>query len=255
MKNRKPNETDAAYIARLETANAGLRQNNKMLSDQNVVFSSRGRQAAGYAGAVLNAAAEACGLQDDQRTHDAAVCLQALSGLPWSKDIPVPSLLPDFSKANPGENGGDAEMVIASMFEEVAGAMDPWTVHSLLSGLPEKKREIVSGILWTLYRKATENLSAQARAATGVAPRPKFDPPEITTLEEAREVIYDLWMEIGNTLSDVGTSQSILRLDLRAGMYATAFREIGDAINAAERRARDLPMSPAAPWGSASIPF
>ena len=49
MKARKPTETDAQYIARLECANKSLRDHNQQLTEQSTIFIERGRPAASYA--------------------------------------------------------------------------------------------------------------------------------------------------------------------------------------------------------------
>lgn len=250
MKPRKSGESDAAYIARLESANASLKAHNGSLATANNLFTTKGRQAASFAGTVLNAAAEATGTVDDPRVRDALACFDALAGSPWSKDIPVPDAFPDLGGADLVARGADCEMILQSAFEAADCALHPVEVYSLLKTLPEGKREVVWGVIGTLHRRAVDNLSAQARAATGVRKPAPFSPPKIETLEQARTVIYDLWMEISTTLSDIEMSRAMLRLDLRAGMYVEALGHIAQAIHATEEAARDLPMDrrETVPW-------
>lgn len=243
MKPRKPSETDASYIARLEDANLALRRENKRISEQNAVFVDRARPAADFTGAVLNAAAEVCGMRDDPRVKSAAAVLDALAGLPWSKEIPKPECWPAFEKPDPEKNGADCEMMLRSVYEavgsEVGHPIDWW---ELTKGMPEARRERLYGIFAALLTLARANLEYQARAATGAVPREIVQPPKIKTLAQARRVMADTWMEISNVLGDLEMSRSCLRLDLRASMYDAAFLQIGAAIRGAWDAAESLPV-------------
>lgn len=245
MKARKPNETDEQYIRRLEDANRELRSQNKAWAQEREIYVDRARPAASFAGAVLNAAAEACGMLNDERVQSAREALEALAGLPWSKDLPVPEVFPRFDAPDPERNGGDCEMMVKSTLSALGDAMHPVDLWSLTNGLPEKRAERVRAMMWELWRMAQANALAQVRAATGASERTPLKPPKITTLAEAREVLADVWMAVGNALSDLEMSRSILRLDLRAAMYDGALREISDAVNRGWDAASHLPAAKA----------
>lgn len=251
MKPRKNGETAEQYIARLEAANSGLRANNADLSEQNKIFVRYGRIAASYAGMVLNAAAEIAGVADDPRTKAAARCFAELSSMPWNKAIAAPDTMPDFT-AGRGE-GGDAEMLLLSDLTHIGDFMaSPMTFLDFCRGAKESDRELAWKAMARLYELATANLSSQARAAMGLEDVEPFTPPPVTTVDDAAVLVRDLWWEICDVLSDVEMSRVMLRLDLRASMYDTAFTRIAGIMRAAQAA---LPEPQPRPWADdGSIP-
>lgn len=242
MKPRKPGETDEHYIRRLEDANKELRRQNREINERNAIYVDRARPAASFAGAVLNAAAEACGMLEDERVQSAREVLDALAGLPWSKDIPLPEVFPQFATPDPERHAGDCEMMVKSTLAALGDELHPVDVWSLTDGLPEKRAGRLRAMLWELWQMAQANVQQQARAAATLPTREPPKPPKIKTLAQAREVLADVWMAVGNTLSDLEMSRSILRLDLRAAMYDGALREISEAVNRGWDAASDLPV-------------
>lgn len=243
MKPRKQGESDAAYIQRLESANDSLRAENRRLWDENKKFVTHGRVAASQAGAILNMAAEACGVSDDAAVKSARTTLDALAGLPWS-EIPqtITSLEIPFVEALGAR--GDAEMVVRSAYELVVHtAYDPCFFMSILKGAKPKDRDLVMGMIQNLADLARANVSDQIKCVTGIDfSRPTAPAPEVHTLEDARALINDTWFEISDVLSDVAISQALLRLDLRAGMYDSAFRRISKIMRRAGNAVDRLPL-------------
>lgn len=257
VKPRKEGETDAQYIGRLEQANANLRRENARWSEQIGVYNSRARPAAYFTGAVLHAAAEACGMADDPRVGRAAVVLDQLSGLPWQKTIPEPTTLPTFGAPNLEANGGDCEMLLRSAYEALGDVLyEPLHAINLFDSLRPMEKNLLWRMLHALMRLADENLTTQARALAGVPkPREAFNPPKVETLDQARDLIQSAWFEVCDVLSDVEIGRACLRLDLRSTMYRNAFDRIAEVMGGADRAVADLPRAPAPFDDEAVIPF
>lgn len=239
MRDRKKGETDAAYIARLETANASLRSNNRALSDRMAVYDDRARGAASHTRAILLAAAEVCGQSNDPDVLATSESLDQLCGLPWSKTIPQPGNPIAYRAAS--AFGADAEMVIKSAYERVLSHTGSYDVFSLTSGVSGPKKDALVGLIYELARMAQANIEGQARVAID---RPKREAPkhrEITSLQDARDALTDIEMSIFLALEDLEMSRSCLRLDLRAGMYEAIFRELWTLAGAARDVAEPLP--------------
>jgi hypothetical protein len=93
MEKRKADETDAQYIARLETSRNALKANNdKLTKDHRRLYETIG-PAAGTACFVLRAAAEAAGVSDRPDIVATANALEKLQEIIWHDDhVEVPKI-------------------------------------------------------------------------------------------------------------------------------------------------------------------
>lgn len=127
MKPRKPTETDAQYIARLETAYAAKEAANKS-------YKKFWKKVGIVAGAlqqvslVVEGAAEITGTKDDRDVKHAIETLQTMSGFMWddvSETIKFPDLKP-WPKPDREKFGGDIDMILNSAVEKVKQSRPPW---------------------------------------------------------------------------------------------------------------------------------
>lgn len=131
MNPRKKNESDADYIARLETANEALRAANKAASKVCRRTADAVRDAAMWTSLVLQHAAEITDARDSVEVVDSLVALDKLMGLPWGLEWPA---LPDVPKIPYARRTapGDAAMVATSALHDL---------RELLSQMPAKDRQ------------------------------------------------------------------------------------------------------------------
>lgn len=116
MTPRKPGESDAAYIARLERANADLSSANKRLRKSHQRFYESLMPATETAGVILDYAAELTGMREDPQVKAAKAALAALGAAVWTEDaITVPPLPPMPLPDVPFH--GDVEMILRSALE------------------------------------------------------------------------------------------------------------------------------------------
>lgn len=145
MKPRKEGESDASYIARLETSHASLRQSNDRLKKDHKRLYDFIVPAAQYAGQVLDAAAEGCGMSDDPDVVATKKGLYALGSCVWNDDGVVIPPLPALREERP-EFTGDAEMILKSALERVKQDRPPWESWSDL--IPEYKGKNPEDMDW-----------------------------------------------------------------------------------------------------------
>ena len=145
MKPRKEGESDASYIARLETSHAGLRKSNDRLKKDHTRLYDFIVPAAQYAGQVLDAAAEGCGMSDDPEVVATKKGLYALGSCIWNDDSVVIPPLPSLREDSP-EFNGDAEMILKSALERVKQNRPPWESWSDL--IPEYKGKKPEDMDW-----------------------------------------------------------------------------------------------------------
>lgn len=242
MKPRKNGESDADYIRRLETANSDLRASNSRLAKTMAMYDERARPAASHARAVLLAAAEACGMSGDESVKKTAECLDALAGLPWSRDIPHPGYMLEYPAAD-DECRGDAEMVLRSVYERVLGDTTHFSIFSLFSSLPAAKADVARSVVHELCRLAQANLEGQARAVIGRPARAAPVVPPLESLEAAQAAFDELRHEVWMLFEDLEMSRHMLRLDLRASMYEAIAQGVARIAGATTEAADQLPRA------------
>lgn len=126
MKPRKPNETDAAYIARLEKAYAEKSKTNERWKKDWKRMMHVLLPASDKAGQIVQYAAEVTGMKDDPEVKATVEGLRALASCVWHEDnISIPNL-PQMPAPQPEKFGGDAEMILKSAIERVKQSRPPW---------------------------------------------------------------------------------------------------------------------------------
>lgn len=219
MKSRLPNETDAHYIKRLEDANAGLRADNKRLSDWcgrigEVTFSL-----ATDASLVFQAMAERAGVRGDPTVTKMVALFDRLANTQWP-DKPISKAEVPETWQLDGDDvwSGDADIGLASPISDVIELLE---AMAMSGSVPNKWMKPL--------REAQENLQrAIRRGVEGVKDRGGFKPKHIVpagdklsdlTAEQLRERIRDMgWMAL-DLAQDMHFANHMLRRDLRAASY------------------------------------
>lgn len=146
MKPRKPTESDADYIARLEMAYAGTRATNKRwLKDWKRMMKVL-LPAADKAGQIVQYAAEVTGMEDDSEVKATIEGLRALASCVWHDGSVVIPDLPRMPPAEPERFGGDAEMILLSAIERIKQSRMPW--HDWRDVRPEFKGMKAEDLDW-----------------------------------------------------------------------------------------------------------
>lgn len=126
MKPRKQNESDAAYIARIEKAYAEKSRTNERWKKDWKRMMRVLLPASDLAGQIVQYAAEVTGMKDDTEVRATVEGLRALASCVWHEDnIIIPSL-PQMPAPQPEKFGGDAEMILKSAIERVKQSRPPW---------------------------------------------------------------------------------------------------------------------------------
>lgn len=126
MKPRKPNESDAEYIARLEKAYDDKRRTNERRKKDWKRMMTVLLPAADKAGQIVQYAAEITGMKDDPEVMATVEGLRALASCVWHEDNVVIPPLPQMPAPQPEKFGGDAEMILKSAIERVKQSRPPW---------------------------------------------------------------------------------------------------------------------------------
>ncbi|MVB00100.1 hypothetical protein GN330_22905 [Nitratireductor sp. CAU 1489] len=137
MKPRKPDESDAGYIARLEMAYADVSAVNKAMKKVRNRIMDAVIPAAAKTAEIAIYAAEVTGMKEDPEVKASIAGLGSLVDCLWHDDAIT---IPDFPKlptAEPERFGGDAEMILMSAIERVKQTRPPW--ESWRDVLPEHK--------------------------------------------------------------------------------------------------------------------
>lgn len=126
MKPRKPDESDAAYIERLEKAYAGKHKTNERWKKDWKRMMTVLLPAADKAGQIVQYAVEITGMKDDAEVKATVEGLRSLASCVWHEDNVVISPLPQMPAPQPEKFGGDAEMILKSAMERVKQSRPPW---------------------------------------------------------------------------------------------------------------------------------
>lgn len=128
MKPRAENESDAAYIKRLEASLKDLRAHNSRISKVQERLFDAILPAAQRAGLVLQYAAEVCGMSDEPAVAHSVAALKRLGECVWSRDgdVIVAPIIPSLKHPQPEVFGGDVEMILKSALEQAKAFKGPF---------------------------------------------------------------------------------------------------------------------------------
>jgi hypothetical protein len=218
MKPRKPSESDADYIARLEAANDGLRARNRELAawcgrinEAVTTLSTEGSLA-------FQAMAEKAGVRAHPSVSAAVRLFDAISHPQWNANKEVPSIdwPDDWEMDGPDVWAGDADMSLNAPIAKAIELLDHMIFH-------------VSGKYVEPIREAQAALQdALAKGVDGVKERAGFKPVTIAPptehyrdldAEQLREMVSGMgWMAL-DLAQDMHFANFMLRRDLRATTY------------------------------------
>ena len=126
FKPRGKDESDAAYIKRLEVSREQLQQNNRAITkDVQRVYDVL-MPASSMAAIILEYAAKSCGKWEDERIQNSHEALSALAGCSWTNDTIVVPDLPEVLNPFHKSFDGDIEMILDSALEHAKVKTAPW---------------------------------------------------------------------------------------------------------------------------------
>lgn len=223
MKPRKDNETDAEYIARLESANLSLRQHNASLTKWTKDINRAVTILASDGSLVFQAMAEKARVRSHPSVTKAVEMFDSIMHPQWVKEtkrFPISEWPADWDFDPPGAQSGDADMQlnapIAAVIEYLEGKRfstnsKEWEyICELVTALHNATQRHVEGIKETIGFKPRRVEAARIR-------------PEEMDKEELVAFVRDMgWMAL-DLAQDMEATNQMLRRDLRA----SAYRRIG----------------------------
>lgn len=219
MKPRKPNESDADYIKRLEARNAGLAAHNKSLTkwaeDINqavTVLSSDGSL-------VFQAMAEKARVRSHPSVTKAVEMFDSISHPQWMKEakrFPIDEWPTDWDFDSPGAQSGDADMQLNA---PIAAAIE--YLEGQRFNVNAKQWEYISKIISDLHLAVQKHVEG-IKGTVGFKPRRverASKRPEDMEKDELVSLIRDMgWMAL-DLAQDMAFTNEMLRRDLRASAY------------------------------------
>lgn len=220
MKPRKENETDAQYIARLEAANASLRDHNKRLSQWGESTNRAVTMLSVEGSLVFQAMAEKAGVRSHPSVSKAVELFDAIAHPQWTREdavFPKVEWPQDWQFDSPAEWSGDADMALNS---PIADAID--YMRSRLIKASEAEREWIYSTMSRLEAVLQSRVEG-FKEAHGFRPVKLTAPPPKHYRDMTTDELRDLCSAIGWALLDVAQDMSfaneMLRRDLRAATY------------------------------------
>lgn len=226
MKPRRTNETDAQYIARLESANASLRAENKNQAKWAERVSRAVTWLACDASLAFQAMAEKAGVRNHPSVTAAVQAFDTIAHPQWTNDgatMPDLTFPTDWDLDSPGAWSGDADMQlnagIAAALEYLEGRkfnckVGEWKhVCELMEGLERP----IQGIL--------------DKVVPGRAERQPISIPEDATREDLAEAVNAMSWRALDLAQDMAFANEVLRRDLRAATYRAICGELYQMSN------------------------
>lgn len=213
MKARKKDETDAAYIKRLEDANAALRKHNKDVAD----YADRVREATYTLAVDGSLAFQAMAEKAEVRGHPSVTKMveyfDQFAGLQWGRDSVEKVEFPedwDFDKSD--EWSGDADMQLnAELTPLIEATRDVAQWGDVKDGMRKHLRGCIL--------KAENALRSQV---DGVKANHGFR-PHVMTIKQAPDHIGWALLDLAQ---DMNFANEMLRRDLRASVYRRVCGEL-----------------------------
>jgi hypothetical protein len=248
MKPRKPSESDADYIKRLETANAGLREDNKAQSKYARKISKAVTWLACDASLAFQAMAEKAGVRSHPSVTAVVKAFDTIAHPQWTPDnaeIGDLAFPQDWDLDPPNAWSGDADMElnsgIAAALEYIAGrrfnCKEAEFKH--LCEIADKLEKPLQGIIDKIMPERAE--------------RKPVEIPDEATRDDLANTINELSWRALDLAQDMAATNEMLRRDLRAASYRRICGELYELSNlhVPERNPRfDLKVI-----GGEAIPF
>lgn len=226
MKPRKPDESDAAYIARLESANRELRKHNEYLTKWAKDINHAVTVLSCDGSLVFQAMAEKARVRSHPSVTKAVEMFDSISHPQWMKEakrFPVSEWPTEWDFDPPDAQSGDADMQLNA---PIAAAIDYLEGKKFSTSAKEWEHvcEIINGL-----HEATQRHVEGVKEAVGFVPRTiqsNTKRPEDMEKDELVALIRDMsWMAL-DLAQDMECANVMLRRDLRA----SAYRRIGGCL-------------------------
>lgn len=220
MKPRKEGETDANYIARLESRNDGLHRRNNELSAWANDINQAVTALACEASLVFQAMAEKARVRSHPSVTKAVEMFDSISHPQWTKGVkkfPIEEWPTDWDFDPPSAQSGDADMQLNA---PIATAID--YLEGRKFNCSAKEWEHVSQIIADLHA-ATQSRVDGIKEVAGFQVRHKIKGaqkhPKEMNREELLSLVTDMgWMAL-DLAQDMSATNEMLRRDLRASAY------------------------------------
>lgn len=218
MKPRKPDETDAAYIARLEASNADLRSQGKWAERVSRAVTALAVEAS----VAFQAMAEKAGVRSHPSVTEAVRLFDAIAHPQWTPDgesfngITFPS---DWDLDPPGAWSGDADMELNS---PIAAVLEYLDAKAFSSSVKRDEREHVGRLMEGLDRP----LQGMVVKLLPDRQRPPVDIPADASREDLAEAINAMSWAALDLAQDMASTNEMLRRDLRAAAYRRIARDL-----------------------------
>lgn len=214
MKPRKPNETDAEYIARLEAANASLRAENKERGKWAGKVSKAVTWLACDASLAFQAMAEKAGVRGHPSVSAVVRAFDTIAHPQWTPDdatLPDLTFPTDWDLDPPSAWSGDADMVLNA---GIAAALEYLDARKFNCKLDEWKHvcEIIEGLERPLQGIVDTIIPERAE-------RKAIQIPEGATRDDLAQVINEMSWRALDLAQDMAFANEVLRRDLRAATY------------------------------------
>lgn len=224
MKPRKPSEDDAAYIRRLEDANASLRAENRQLGKWVGKVERAVSWLAIDASLAFQVMAEKAGVRSHPSVSKAVELFDTIAHPQWTADdakLPDLDFPTDWDLDPPNAWTGDADMELNTAIAKVLEYLDS---RKFNGGLRKGEMEQVFELEHRLE-------TALMGVVDGMFP-PRASPPMPTeipdsaTRDDLARVIQEMSWRAFEIAEDMGVTNSMLRRDLRAGAYRRMCRDL-----------------------------
>jgi hypothetical protein len=219
MKPRKPDESDAHYIKRLESQNAGLRQQNAWLAKWQGALNEAVTTLSTEGSLAFQAMAEKAGVRSHPSVTQAVALFDAVSHPQWRGDKEMPKIEwpTDWDFDGEGAWSGDADMTLNSPIAEAIELFDALVMH-----VPHRLVEPLRHVLVGLNRALRDGVDG-VKDKHGFRPRYLTCPPQMHFRDMVDEELRDLasslgWMAL-DLAQDMSFANEMLRRDLRAATY------------------------------------
>lgn len=221
MKPRKPNESDASYIKRLEASNAELKKIGKWAER----VSRSVRWLSCDASVAFQAMAEKAGVRSHSSVTAVVEAFDLIAHPQWQKDD---AKLPDMAfptdwDLDPAEAwSGDADMELNAGIKMALEYLD---ARCFARGVSEDERKRVIEIMDALEAPLAGIVE---KALPARAERQPVVIPDDATREDLASVINDMSWRALDLAQDMSSTNEMLRRDLRAAAYRAICRDLYD---------------------------
>lgn len=221
MKPRKPDESDAHYIKRLEDQNANLMQRNKSFAKWSEAITAATTHLACEGSLAFQAMAEKAGVRGHPSVTEAVELFDQIAHPQYHRDghiFPKVTFPEDWDLDDCERWSGDADMLLNAPIAEAIDLLQAMCMSSIGKNWLEPINKAAGGLQKAL-REGIDGLKAQ-HGFSPLQMRP-IRPGHIKDMD--RQQLEDLCSRLGwmalDLAQDMAYANDMLRRDLRAAVY------------------------------------